>query len=233
MDRRKFLIGAGSLAAGSAAAVGTGAFTSVAAKRSVDIDVADDSNALLAFQNANSRNGEYADTSGGTLSIDISGSNDSIMGQGVNDNAQTVFRDVFDIKNQGTNGVFVSVNESPDGFGLFADYPANTEPGGGKPRAGPNGPSTGLGEGESGADCLLSQEPLGDDLCSSIPARVYLGPGQTLREIGFVIDTSGDYFGGDAPVSGIIEFRAQDRATFEGSVSRVNPHTVRVTDPSP
>ena len=223
----------GSLAAGGAAVMGSGAYTSVAAKRTVDIDVADDSDALLAFENANSRNGEYAETSGGTMSIDISGSNNSIMGEGVNENAQTVFRDIFDIRNKGPNGVFVWVNESPQGFGLFADFPANTEPGAGKPRSGTSGPTTGLGEGESGQDCLLSQEPLGEDLCSSIPARVYLGPGQAIKEVGFVIDTSGDYFGSDAPVSGEIEFRAQDHTTFEGSVNRINPHTVRVTDPTP
>jgi len=46
-NRRKFIAGLGALATGSAAAVGTGAFTSVSAERSVTIDTADDAYAFL------------------------------------------------------------------------------------------------------------------------------------------------------------------------------------------
>jgi len=214
--------------------MGTGAFTSVAAESTLDIDVADASTAMLAFETSNSRNGEYVDMSGGAPSIDLSPSNDNIMGEGVNENAQTLIRDIFDIRNQGPNGAFVWLNEAPTGFGLWSDFPSNTEPGGGVPKPGPTGPTTGIGPGgETGDDCLLSNEPLGADLCASIPARVYLGPGESLKEIGFAISTNSSFFGADAPVSGTLQFRAQDHTTFEGSVTRLNPHTVRVTDPTP
>lgn len=56
MQRRKFLAGIGSLAAGSAAAIGTGAFSSVRASRNVSANIASDDKALLALRDAT--NGE-------------------------------------------------------------------------------------------------------------------------------------------------------------------------------
>ncbi|WP_206043448.1 hypothetical protein [Haloarcula rubripromontorii] len=56
MQRRKFLIGLGSLAAGTAAATGTGAFSGVRASRNVSANVASDDKALLALRDAT--NGE-------------------------------------------------------------------------------------------------------------------------------------------------------------------------------
>ena len=50
MERRKFLIGAGSLAAGGAAALGSGAFSSVEANRDVSANIASDDQALLALR---------------------------------------------------------------------------------------------------------------------------------------------------------------------------------------
>ena len=51
MERRKFVVGLGALAAGSSAAVGTGAFTAMeAGGRDADINIVNDENALLALQ---------------------------------------------------------------------------------------------------------------------------------------------------------------------------------------
>ena len=50
MERRKFIIGAGALASGSAAAVGTGAFSTASTDRDANIEVVDDSDALLALE---------------------------------------------------------------------------------------------------------------------------------------------------------------------------------------
>lgn len=50
MQRRKFLIGAGALAAGSAAAMGTGAFSAMSADRDADIDVVSDSEGLVTLR---------------------------------------------------------------------------------------------------------------------------------------------------------------------------------------
>lgn len=83
MNRRKALIGIGSLAVGSGAALGSGAFTSVEATRDVEVAVADDASALLGIAPA----GQYAEDSTAndnavTLSI-VGGDTAS----GVNDDA--------------------------------------------------------------------------------------------------------------------------------------------------
>lgn len=105
MKRRKFLIGAGSIAAGSAAVMGTGAFTSVSANRSMEVQVADDANALLAIDDIDgSPNSEYVNTNGNTISIDISSAEG---GSGLNDQATTIIKDLLRITNQGTQNVYV------------------------------------------------------------------------------------------------------------------------------
>ena len=50
MNRRRFIATLGTAVAGTSAAVGTGAFTSASAGRSVSVSVADDANALLALR---------------------------------------------------------------------------------------------------------------------------------------------------------------------------------------
>jgi hypothetical protein len=224
--------------------MGTGAFTQVSADRGVKVELAGDKNALLALKSSESRNrnSEYVGyEDDNTLAIDISSSNANIQGSGINDDATTIIRDMFDIVNQGPNPVFVwqetndndGDRDAGDGnaaapFGLFADFPANKEPGAAAPRSGPEGPTTGLGEGENGQDALSSEE--GNNFGGSIPARCFLGPGQSLREVG-------TFFSGieesDFPIDGNITLVAQDVASFEGSVTRVNSNTVRVNDPTP
>jgi hypothetical protein len=245
MNRRSFLATLGTAAAGVSAAVGTGAFTSVSANRGVSVSVADDSDALLAFETANSGpNSQYTVTDGNTLSIDISGSNNNMAGggEGINQNATTIIRDMFDIRNQGTQAVFVwqETNEFDDGipFGLFSDFPAHAEPGTNPPQSGTAGPTTGFGEGESGQDALSSDE--GNNFGASIPARLYLEPGEALRELGTF------FFGSDlSSFSGEIRIVAQAIDTFEGTVetpdgfgatqqdSALSGHEVRVNDPTP
>lgn len=50
MERRKFIIGAGSLAAVGAAAMGSGAFSAMSADREATIDVVNDADGLLALE---------------------------------------------------------------------------------------------------------------------------------------------------------------------------------------
>jgi len=121
MRRRKFTIGLGALAAGSAAAVGTGAFTSVEAGRSVEIDVADDADSFLALEGKDTPNGnEYVEDDGtdGTLALDFS---ETELGDGLNQDAETIIRDVFEIANQGTQEVVIGVTDLPDGMSIYAD----------------------------------------------------------------------------------------------------------------
>jgi hypothetical protein len=115
MQRRKLLTAMGSLAAGGAAAMGTGAFTSVSANRSVDVEVADDADALLSIDTIpGAANAEYVDTSGETVSIDLTETN--VAGNtGLNANATTKIKDLLRIKNQGTQNVYVWISGDPDG----------------------------------------------------------------------------------------------------------------------
>jgi hypothetical protein len=107
MQRRKFLVGMGSLAAGGAAAMGTGAFTSVSANRDVSVSVTGDKSAYLRLNptSAYASLGSGNDT--GELGIDFSGGEPEQNGSGVNTAAETEFDGVFEIKNQGTQEVNV------------------------------------------------------------------------------------------------------------------------------
>lgn len=127
MQRRKFVIGLGALASGAAAAVGTGAFSSVTASRDIDVEVADDANAYLRLEGTDGANSEYvtADGNGGTLTIDLSSNNTlSSGGEGVNPDAVTQIDDLFDVENQGTQEVTISLDktgENADLVGFYSD----------------------------------------------------------------------------------------------------------------
>ncbi|WP_439027429.1 hypothetical protein [Haloarchaeobius sp. DT45] len=136
MERRKFLIGLGSVAAGGAAAMGTGAFTSVEADRTLSIDTAGDANAFLSFKRATDPDGNvypnaeeyvHGDLNGETLSLDFTQSNDTAgSASGINQNAKTIFDNLFDITNNGSQDVVLTVQSdliaSQGGFlGIYAE----------------------------------------------------------------------------------------------------------------
>jgi hypothetical protein len=117
MQRRKFVVGLGSLAAGGAATMGTGAFTSVEADRQVDVEVAGDSSAYLALQKAADENDDpgansdaYVDTSGAEVSLDFSSGNGDVGGDGFNPNAITEVDNLIEVQNQGTQSAYLSVD---------------------------------------------------------------------------------------------------------------------------
>lgn len=113
MKRRTLLVGVGSLTAGSA--VGTGAFSSIAAGRSIAVNVAGDDAALLALEAADSPNGDgaYADQVAGQLEVHLDGEGDEDV-SGVNPNAVTNVERVLTIGNQGTQGVGVYLQKEGD-----------------------------------------------------------------------------------------------------------------------
>jgi nitrous oxidase accessory protein NosD len=117
MRRRTFIAGFGSLAAAGAAAMGTGAFTSVEVDRSVSVEVADDDAALLGLEPSPGPNGEYATQSGGRLGLDFSDTNAG--GSGVGTDSVYQFDDVFRVTNRGTQPVYVwaTLDFSSVGFG--------------------------------------------------------------------------------------------------------------------
>ncbi|WP_143420772.1 hypothetical protein [Halorubrum ezzemoulense] len=138
-NRRKFLAGLGALASGSAAAMGTGAFTNVSAQRTVSVDVADDSSAYLTLTQAGTGpNSQYAETSNGEISINLDNSDTTNGGAGLNLESETDIFDIFRIQNSGTQPVFVYVDPSsvtpdyvtPDGGGGYAGSPGNPNGGG-------------------------------------------------------------------------------------------------------
>jgi hypothetical protein len=105
MQRRKFLIGAGSAAVGASAIVGSGAVSNMVAGRSLTVNVADDSNAYVRFDtdlgSSPDNNYVYAEINeNGELEINFDGNSNG--GQGVNPNSETYFNDVFKVQNQGT-----------------------------------------------------------------------------------------------------------------------------------
>jgi hypothetical protein len=115
------MVGVGSIAAGGAAVMGTGAFTTANAPRSATVRVSnDDTDAKLGFSTQVNYGGntggagrsEYADVSGGVLQIDFSGS-DAGSESGMNPNGATyTFDKVFKVINQGTKEVLIGLDIS-------------------------------------------------------------------------------------------------------------------------
>ena len=119
MERRKFIIGAGSLAAGSAAVMGTGAFSTASSARGVDVNIAADSK---GFVEITSLNDTYASgAKDGELELDFN--EDSGLGifdgdaQGLNPDSTFNFQEVFKIANTAGKGDMRVVIEA-SGFDL-------------------------------------------------------------------------------------------------------------------
>ncbi len=121
MERRKFVLSVGALAAGGSLTLGTGAFSSVEAERDVAVNVADDASAYLGIQPGDGPNGNYVDTTDSdALAINLTGDNDNIDdglagGKGLNANAITGIADIFEVQNQGTQEIELQV--TPLAFG--------------------------------------------------------------------------------------------------------------------
>ncbi|PSQ36242.1 hypothetical protein BRD08_05240, partial [Halobacteriales archaeon SW_10_66_29] len=90
MQRRKFLLGIGSAAAGGSALLGSGAFSRVESQRDVTIQVAEDPNAYL-----------------GLKPLETHEAHDD-HGSGVNSDSKTWFDGMFDICNQGKEDACIS-----------------------------------------------------------------------------------------------------------------------------
>jgi hypothetical protein len=123
MNRRKFLIASGAIATGGAAAVGSGAFTSVEAGRDVEVNVAGDAAAVLGIEPVPGPNDEYVDVSAGQFAFAVTGTDSD--GNGVNLNALTRIDDIVRITNQGTQSIVFGARFTAGGFSnrnvLFVD----------------------------------------------------------------------------------------------------------------
>lgn len=103
LNRRNTLIGLGTIVAGGGAALGTGAFSTVEADRTVNFGTTDDSDALLAFE-VNSETLEGEDGEDGQIEIDV---ND------LNENATTTFEGAITVTNNGENDIELSIENVP------------------------------------------------------------------------------------------------------------------------
>ncbi|MFY4815769.1 hypothetical protein ACOJIV_24240 [Haloarcula sp. AONF1] len=189
MERRKFLIGTGALASGSAAAVGTGAFTSVSADRTVSVQTTGDQSAFLAFEKATNADEvtenaeEYVVLNEDeTVSFDFTEAtlSENGNGSGVNKNATTIFDDLVDIVNQGTQEVLVGVSSSPSGLGLYS-------------------------EGDDAAsDSATQDDATAMNASGSTEAEQELAPGERIKNVGVIIRDASAADGG-----GTITFSAE------------------------
>jgi len=108
MERRKFMIGAGALATGTSAAVGTGAFTSASlGERTVNVGVETDANAQIGLVA-----GDVPDISqneNGEIELSLTGDE----GEGINPNSEYTWGDP---DNPNSNYAFALVNNDESNY---------------------------------------------------------------------------------------------------------------------
>ena len=115
LSRRNVLIGLGALVGGGGALVGTGAFTTVSAERSVEVSTAGDASAFLTLEG----DGNYVDgnSGDGTLTINLGGPGDN----SINDEAITTLNGIVTITNNAADGSSTTIGVSTAGAATAAD----------------------------------------------------------------------------------------------------------------
>ena len=94
--------------------VGSGAFSTVTAERTVSVNVAGDDAALLELDPHSGPNGAYAGLNAGELEINF----DDVSADGVNQNATTTLENVFNVTNSGTQSTSVNITKTGANAGL-------------------------------------------------------------------------------------------------------------------
>ncbi len=92
---------------------GTGAFDSMLASRTADVNVAGDATGYVGFHPAEGPNGEYASTESGKLQLQLSKMAKG-GGTGVNAGSETTVANVFTIRNQGTAAASIWLDDTSD-----------------------------------------------------------------------------------------------------------------------
>jgi len=111
MERRKFIIGAGALLSGSAAAVGTGALSEADVERTATGEIVGDKDAYISLR-PYGENSEFATMENGQLALDFSDGGDSAplntngksTGLGLNADSVNYFDGVFRISANDNGG---------------------------------------------------------------------------------------------------------------------------------
>jgi hypothetical protein len=116
LNRRSVLLGLGTISASVGGAFGSGAFSSVEATRTVNIETSDDSNALLSFEanNPSTTDSGTPEDNNNIISTETpDGSGASVIKleqTDLNEKATTTFSDALKVSNDGEKNVGVSVN---------------------------------------------------------------------------------------------------------------------------
>jgi len=113
-NRRKFIAGLGALATGSAAAMGTGAFSTVNAERAVSLQVTGDANAYLGLE-ASSQYSTFDNQNRLQISLDQ-----------LNKNARTEITDIFTIRNNGNQDAAIFIDDGSYAFAGAAEKPSKS-----------------------------------------------------------------------------------------------------------
>ncbi|MBZ6494406.1 hypothetical protein [Natrinema longum] len=136
MNRRNVLVGLGAIVASGGAALGTGAFSTVEANRTVEVTTAGDANAFIGLEPGTSINTGAVSAENGTLEIDLGSDFGQTSGSGgVNYNATTsigagdsggVSTAAFTITNNGDSPADISVSVTGDNPSYLHLYAENT-----------------------------------------------------------------------------------------------------------
>jgi hypothetical protein len=116
MKRRNILVTIGSIAAGGATFVGTGAVSSMEAERNVTARVVGDKSAYVAIKEG-ADHGFAAENTDGEFRVGFN--NDPDGGDGLNPDSVNTFDDVFRIRNTGPEDLRVSIEDSNDRLGFY------------------------------------------------------------------------------------------------------------------
>ena len=112
MKRRNVLIGMSGVVGGGAI-LGTGAFSTASARREMEVTVADDTEGLIALR-PGKESGAFVDDEGDAIRIDFG--SDEVPGEGANVDTEFTFDDLLEVRNQGTQSVFVWTAIEADAF---------------------------------------------------------------------------------------------------------------------
>jgi hypothetical protein len=153
MQRRKFVVGLGSLAAGASAVMGTGAVSQFrSGDRSISVETVGDADAYIALQkpddglsdNGDTRNGNFVEFNNEKLSLDFTSDNptsarsgnpqqgNSLGGDGVNPGSTYYFDGTFEIRNLSNNSgsgvgeIETWINESLNGISFYTGTSAGS-----------------------------------------------------------------------------------------------------------
>lgn len=134
--KRRTLLGSAAGALGGASLIGSGAFNIARADRDFTVSIVGDNDAYLRIgpcQDDSSNEDYIVGGESGQAVIKLSEENDNLPGEGVNKDAVIEFHSVFEIANQGTNGVCMDFRADPKEIPSEADIPERYEFGEGDP----------------------------------------------------------------------------------------------------